>query len=119
MHIFFSILFVSWILHFLSRSQVAPAATSSSKKKGMTSWADSDTESDVENAAPPERKLDAFGESESESDSESASESEDEDEVRSRDRSACMGLCLFFRRMPMANKLVISSLRPYSLFSRC
>lgn len=53
---------------------------STGKKKSMTSWADSDTESDVEAAAPPQKKLDAFGEEESESESES--ESEEESEVR-------------------------------------
>lgn len=46
----------------------------------MTSWADSDTESDVDNAGAPPKKLDAFGESESESES----ESEEESEVNSR-----------------------------------
>lgn len=45
----------------------------------MASWADSDTESDVDDAPPPPKKLDAFGESESESESES--EEEDESEV--------------------------------------
>lgn len=57
------------------------------KKKTMASWADSDTESDVDNAAPPPRKLDAFGESES--DSESESEEEEESEV-------CVFVCVCF-----------------------
>ncbi|CBJ28242.1 hypothetical protein Esi_0097_0008 [Ectocarpus siliculosus] len=63
-----------------SRKAVAAVGTKSSGKKGMTSWADSDTESDVDNAGPPPKKLDAFGESESESESESEDESEDDEE---------------------------------------
>lgn len=59
----------------------------------MASWADSDTESDVENAGPPPRKLDAFGESESESESESEDEeSEVRRRRRRRDDSGCWWL---------------------------
>ncbi|CAN0431149.1 unnamed protein product, partial [Ectocarpus fasciculatus] len=62
------------------KQAVAAVGSKSSGKKAMTSWADSDTESDVDNAGPPPKKLDAFGESESESESESEDESEDDDE---------------------------------------
>lgn len=44
------------------------------RRKGLTSWADSDTESDVDRAPPPEKKVDAFGEEESDSDSEEEEE---------------------------------------------
>lgn len=50
------------------------AAKAAGGRKGVTSWADSDTESDVDVAKPPPKKLDAFGESESESESESEEE---------------------------------------------
>lgn len=52
--------------------QVAKASTGG--KKSGTCWADSDTESDAEQAAPPEKKRDPFGDSESESESESEAE---------------------------------------------
>lgn len=52
---------------------MAKASTGGKKKTG-TCWADSDTESDAEEAAPPEKKRDAFGDSESESESESEAE---------------------------------------------
>lgn len=48
------------------------------------SWADSDTESDADNAAPPPKKLDAFGESESDSEDEVDDEEPNDSAVRFR-----------------------------------
>ncbi|CAN0438851.1 unnamed protein product, partial [Laminaria digitata] len=60
-------------------------------RKGMTSWADSDTESDVDDTPPPPKKLDAFGQSESESESESEEEEDEEDESEDERQPSAAG----------------------------